>query len=52
MDTPADTASDTDELLGGIWEQVAILRGSRIAHRDLRRANVFVAEVRPTPRSG
>ena len=32
----------TDELLRGLWEQVAILRRHRIAHRDLRRANVFV----------
>jgi uncharacterized membrane protein YbhN (UPF0104 family)/tRNA A-37 threonylcarbamoyl transferase component Bud32 len=32
----------SDELLRGIWEQVAILRRERIAHRDLRRANVFV----------
>ena len=32
----------TDELMRGIWEQVAILRSHRIAHRDLRRANVFV----------
>ncbi len=32
----------TDELMLGIWGQVAILRAHRIAHRDLRRANVFV----------
>ena len=32
----------TDELVRGIWAQVAILRRERIAHRDLRRANVFV----------
>ena len=32
----------SDELMRGIWEQVAILRSHRIAHRDLRRANVFV----------
>ncbi len=32
----------SDELLRGIWEQVAILRRERIAHRDLRRANIFV----------
>ena len=32
----------TDQLMRGIWEQVAILRSRRIAHRDLRRANVFV----------
>jgi undecaprenyl-diphosphatase len=32
----------SDDLLRGIWEQVALLRHQRIAHRDLRRANVFV----------
>ena len=32
----------TDELVRGIWAQVVILRRERIAHRDLRRANVFV----------
>lgn len=32
----------TDEVLRGIWQQVAILRRHRIAHRDLRRANVFL----------
>jgi uncharacterized membrane protein YbhN (UPF0104 family)/tRNA A-37 threonylcarbamoyl transferase component Bud32 len=32
----------SDELLDGIWQQVSILRRERIAHRDLRRANVFV----------
>jgi undecaprenyl-diphosphatase len=34
----------TDEFLRGVWEQVAILRRARIAHRDLRRANVFMTE--------
>jgi uncharacterized protein (TIRG00374 family) len=34
----------TNELMVGIWEQVAILRSHRIAHRDLRRANVFVQD--------
>ncbi len=34
----------SDELMIGIWDQVAILRSHRIAHRDLRRANVFVQE--------
>lgn len=33
----------TDQLLEGIWRQVAILRSRRLAHRDLRLANVFVA---------
>lgn len=37
-----DPAEISDELLRGLWEQVAILRRYRIAHRDLRRANVFV----------
>jgi glycosyltransferase 2 family protein len=32
----------TDDLLRSIWQQVQILRRERIAHRDLRRANVFV----------
>ena len=31
-----------DAVLAGIWEQVAILRRSRLAHRDLRQANVLV----------
>jgi undecaprenyl-diphosphatase len=34
----------TDELMVAIWGQVAILRQHRIAHRDLRRANVFVQD--------
>lgn len=33
----------TDEVLIGIWRQVAMLREHRIAHRDLRLANVFLA---------
>lgn len=32
----------TDDILTGIWEQVAILRDHGIAHRDLRLANVFL----------
>ena len=32
----------TDELLTGVFRQLAILRQNRIAHRDLRLANVFV----------
>jgi glycosyltransferase 2 family protein len=31
-----------DEVLRGIWRQVARLRRERIAHRDLRLANVFL----------
>jgi glycosyltransferase 2 family protein len=34
----------TDDLMRQVWEQVAILREHRIAHRDLRRANVFVQD--------
>jgi hypothetical protein len=34
----------TDEVLAGIWDQMAILRSHGIAHRDLRLANVFLAE--------
>jgi hypothetical protein len=33
----------TDAVLAAIWEQVGRLRGHRIAHRDLRLANVFLA---------
>lgn len=39
---PADEL--TDEVLDGVWLQVAQLRRNRIAHRDLRQANVFLAE--------
>jgi glycosyltransferase 2 family protein len=38
-----DPEEITDEVLGGIWEQMAILRAHGIAHRDLRLANVFLA---------
>lgn len=34
----------TDEVLGRVWEQFAILRSHRVAHRDLRLANVFLAD--------
>lgn len=37
-----DEAAVTDELMVAIWEQVRILRDHRIAHRDLRRANILV----------
>jgi glycosyltransferase 2 family protein len=33
----------TDAVLAAIWEQVGCLREHRIAHRDLRLANVFLA---------
>jgi undecaprenyl-diphosphatase len=32
-----------DEMLAGIWEQVGVLRHHRVAHRDLRLANIFLA---------
>lgn len=31
-----------DEVIGQIWSQVALLRSRRIAHRDLRLANIFL----------
>ncbi len=34
----------TDELMAAIWQQIADLRTHRIAHRDLRRANVFIGD--------
>ena len=37
-----DPAGLDDVLLRAMWEQVAVLRRHRIAHRDLRRANLFV----------
>ncbi len=37
-----DDDAVTDELMNQIWAQVGVLRRHRIAHRDLRRANVFV----------
>jgi uncharacterized protein (TIRG00374 family) len=43
-----DPDAITDDVLRGIWEQVAELRRQRIAHRDLRLANVFLdADGRP-----
>ena len=33
----------TDDVLAGVWAQFALLRRHRIAHRDLRLANVFLA---------
>ncbi len=38
-----DPEGITDEVLAGIWDQMAILRSHGIAHRDLRLANVFLA---------
>jgi undecaprenyl-diphosphatase len=34
----------TDEVLGDIWSEIETLRYYRIAHRDLRLANVFLAK--------
>jgi undecaprenyl-diphosphatase len=45
LDREPDGA-DLDRLVGEVWSQVAILRRSGIAHRDLRLANVFVADDR------
>lgn len=39
-----EPAELTDAFLRGMWEQVALLRSGRIAHRDLRSANVFMTE--------
>jgi undecaprenyl-diphosphatase len=36
-----DPATITDDFLHGMWQQVQLLRQGGIAHRDLRRANVF-----------
>ena len=41
LDRVPDEAVD-EQVLRGIWEQVAILRRHRIAHRDLRRANILL----------
>ena len=39
-----DDDAVTDDLMRKIWEQIGLLRRHRIAHRDLRRANVFVGD--------
>lgn len=39
-----DEAEVTDAVLDAVWEQLAILRTHRVAHRDLRLANVFIAD--------
>jgi undecaprenyl-diphosphatase len=39
-----DDEALTDEVLDGIWDQMRILRAHGIAHRDLRLANVFLAD--------
>jgi undecaprenyl-diphosphatase len=42
-----DDDAVTDELMRGVWEQLALLRHNRIAHRDLRRANIFITDGPP-----
>ena len=34
----------TDQVLALVWEQLVLLRSHRVAHRDLRLANVFLAD--------
>jgi undecaprenyl-diphosphatase len=38
-----EPAELTDEVLEAIWQQIAALQKHRIAHRDLRLANIFLA---------
>jgi len=38
-----DAAAVTDDVLTLVWQQLELLRRYRIAHRDLRRANIFLA---------
>jgi undecaprenyl-diphosphatase len=37
-----DVNQVSDDVLEGLWSQVALLRAARIAHRDLRLANVMI----------
>jgi undecaprenyl-diphosphatase len=39
-----DEAEVTDAVLDQVWEQVVELRAHRIAHRDLRLANIFLGD--------
>jgi glycosyltransferase 2 family protein len=39
-----DPAEVTDEVMAGVWSQLSLMRIHRIAHRDLRLANVFLAD--------
>jgi undecaprenyl-diphosphatase len=41
LDT-VDVAQLSDDVLEGLWSQVALLHAARIAHRDLRLANVML----------
>jgi undecaprenyl-diphosphatase len=38
-----EPAEMTDGVLGAVWGQVALMRKHRIAHRDMRLANIFLA---------
>jgi undecaprenyl-diphosphatase len=39
-----DDGELTDDVLAGVWTQLARLRRHRVAHRDLRLANLFLAD--------
>jgi undecaprenyl-diphosphatase len=39
-----DASQVSDGILAAVWEQIALLRRHRIAHRDLRLANLFLAD--------
>ncbi len=39
-----EPAEMTDEVLAGVWSEFSLMRAHRIAHRDLRLANVFLAD--------
>ena len=38
-----DPADVTDAVVAAIWQQVVMMRAHRIAHRDMRLANIFLA---------
>jgi undecaprenyl-diphosphatase len=38
-----EPAEVTDEVMAGVWSELALMRTHRVAHRDLRLANVFLA---------
>ncbi|MET0910051.1 MAG: TIGR00374 family protein, partial [Ilumatobacteraceae bacterium] len=39
-----DAEQVTDDVLAGVWSELVLMRSHRIAHRDLRLANVFLAD--------
>ena len=39
-----DATEMTDDVLAATWEQLTVLRHYRVAHRDLRLANVFLSD--------